>query len=56
MLQAYTDNTQGHRKCKVEEAFEVTRPGDAFKGHAKLGNRKLLWHGTNVAVRATDCD
>jgi len=31
MLQAYTDNTQGHRKCKVEEAFEVTRPGDAFK-------------------------
>ena len=54
MLQAYTDNTQGRRKCKVEEAFEVTRPGDAFKGHAKLGNRKLLWHGTNVAVRASD--
>jgi len=35
---------------------QVTRPGDAFKNHAKLGNRKLLWHGTNVAVRAKDGD
>lgn len=26
--------------------------GDRFQVHAKLGNRKLLWHGTNVAVVA----
>lgn len=26
--------------------------GDRFQAHSKLGNRKLLWHGTNVAVVA----
>jgi poly [ADP-ribose] polymerase len=53
MITAYTVNTQGSRKCQVEEAFEVVRPGDAFGAStAKLGNRKLLWHGTNVAVVA----
>ena len=26
--------------------------GDRFKPHQKIKNRKLLWHGTNVAVVA----
>lgn len=26
--------------------------GDRFQAHSQLGNRKLLWHGTNVAVVA----
>lgn len=26
--------------------------GDRFQAHSKLGNRRLLWHGTNVAVVA----
>lgn len=25
---------------------------DRFKAHSKLNNRRLLWHGTNVAVVA----
>lgn len=48
---AYTDNTQGHRKCQVDKVFEVER-ADSFGSHDKIGNRKLLWHGTNVAVVA----
>jgi Poly(ADP-ribose) polymerase catalytic domain len=33
---------------------QVTRKGEAqrFGLHTKLGNRRLLWHGTNVAVVA----
>merc|ERR1719240_1430289 len=35
------------------EVFEVEREAkDGFEKHAKTGNRKLLWHGTNVAVVA----
>lgn len=26
--------------------------GDRFQAHCKMGNRRLLWHGTNVAVVA----
>lgn len=26
--------------------------GDRFQAHSKLDNRRLLWHGTNVAVVA----
>ena len=30
----------------------TTTQGDRFQAHCKLGNRRLLWHGTNVAVVA----
>jgi poly [ADP-ribose] polymerase len=50
-ITTFTNNTQGHRKCEVLEAFEVERD-DQFSKHDKIGNRKLLWHGTNVAVVA----
>ena len=34
---------------------QVLRKGEAqrFQQHTELGNRRLLWHGTNVAVVAT---
>jgi poly [ADP-ribose] polymerase len=51
LIQTYTENTQGSRKCRVLEAFAVER-ADGFDAHSALGNRKLLWHGTNVAVVA----
>jgi poly [ADP-ribose] polymerase len=51
-ISTYCDNTQGSRKCEVVEAFAVERDDPGFDAHAKLGNRKLLWHGTNVAVVA----
>ena len=44
---------QGDRKCQLVDAFAVD--GNDAKGFAKMnkiGNRKLLWHGTNVAVVA----
>jgi poly [ADP-ribose] polymerase len=51
-IRKYTDNTQGHRKVKIIDVWRVDREGDAerFAAHDKLDNRKLLWHGTNVAV------
>jgi len=51
-IQTYTSNTQGHRKCTLEEAFAVERDDKGFDANKKIGNRKLLWHGTNVAVVA----
>lgn len=34
--------------------LQVARKGETqrFAKHGKLGNRRLLWHGTNVAVVA----
>ncbi|CAF4313360.1 unnamed protein product [Rotaria sp. Silwood2] len=52
VIQKYTDNTQGYRKCKIIDVWRVGREGEGelFASHDKIGNRKLLWHGTNVAV------
>eukprot|EP01095_Lingulamoeba_sp_RSL-Kostka_P012534 TRINITY_DN4989_c1_g2_i2.p1 TRINITY_DN4989_c1_g2~~TRINITY_DN4989_c1_g2_i2.p1 ORF type:complete len:638 (+),score=261.82 TRINITY_DN4989_c1_g2_i2:47-1960(+) len=38
----------------IIDVFEVDRNGEdeRFQSHEDLGNRKLLWHGTNVAVVA----
>ena len=52
MVEVYAANTQGRRRCSVAEVFKVTREGDAFGAHRALGNRKLLWHGTSIAVVA----
>eukprot|EP00980_Cylindrotheca_fusiformis_P026001 scaffold15140_cov164-Cylindrotheca_fusiformis.AAC.3 len=39
---------------KVLNVWKVDREGegDSFQKYDKLGNRKLLWHGTNIAVVA----
>jgi len=43
---------QGWRKQKLKEIWEVDRApeGAKFKANDKIDHRKLLWHGTNVAV------
>jgi len=41
-----------NRDLELIDLFRVNRhtEGERFKDHEKTGNRKLLWHGTNVAV------
>src|SRR5262249_20156642 len=43
-----------HRKLKLVDVFRVDRRGERerFGAHDDLTERKLLWHGTNVAVVA----
>lgn len=44
--------TNSRPDLKLMEVFEVDREGEKarFATHKDLDNRKLLWHGTNVAV------
>jgi len=51
-IETYAYNTMGYRKIEVMDIFEVDRSGelDRFTAHKKITNRRLLWHGTNVAV------
>jgi poly [ADP-ribose] polymerase len=58
MIQTYLDNTaRAGRKPKLMSLFRLDRKGEGkrFDEHADLDNRKLLWHGTNVAVVAAIC-
>lgn len=56
MIDTYTKETQGYRKCTIRRAFRVDRPEDKqrMEQHHKTERegRYLLWHGTNVAVVA----
>ena len=54
LVQKYATQTQGVRKPKITGLWRVDREGSTqrFAEHDKLGNRKLLWHGTNIAVVA----
>ncbi|KAJ8301262.1 hypothetical protein KUTeg_020249 [Tegillarca granosa] len=57
ILETYTKETgnqSGWRVPKIKHIWKVDRDGEdtRFKAHDSLGNRKLLWHGTNVAVVA----
>ncbi|XP_060587154.1 protein mono-ADP-ribosyltransferase PARP3-like [Ruditapes philippinarum] len=58
-IQTYTSNTSGsgyfyRGNAKIKDVWKVGRIGEdkRFKEHDKITNRKLLWHGTNVAVVA----
>lgn len=44
----------GYYKLNLVDAFRVDRKGerDRFAAHNDIAERKLLWHGTNVAVVA----
>jgi len=48
----FTATMSQYHTLHLLEVFKVNRhPEDErFKAHDKLANRKLLWHGTNVAV------
>ncbi|XP_062970245.1 protein mono-ADP-ribosyltransferase PARP3 isoform X1 [Cynocephalus volans] len=55
VIQTYLEKTGSTHGCPtLQHAWKVNRKGegDRFQAHSKLGNRKLLWHGTNVAVVA----
>ncbi len=52
VIKNYTDATKGYRQCEIMDAWKVERQGEdkRFAEHASKQNRKLLWHGTSVAV------
>lgn len=55
VIETYTKMTAGSwRAPTIKQVWRVNRDGEGsrYKTHDKLGNRKLLWHGTNVAVVA----
>jgi poly [ADP-ribose] polymerase len=59
VVETYVNNTKleggwGGSKAKIIDVYTVNRHGEdkRFAEHDKLKNRKLLWHGTNVAVVA----
>jgi poly [ADP-ribose] polymerase len=54
VIKTYMEHTGGYYKLKLVDAFRLDRHGesDRFGAHDDLGERKLLWHGTNVAVVA----
>lgn len=51
ILAKYVKATE-NRKLEILDVWEVNRhkEGDHFAVNSKIENRKLLWHGTNVAV------
>ncbi|KAK9841524.1 hypothetical protein WJX74_007215 [Apatococcus lobatus] len=52
LIARFVKATSSH--LKLLNVWEIERQGEAkrFAKHKKLGNRKLLWHGTNIAVVA----
>ncbi|XP_032647107.1 protein mono-ADP-ribosyltransferase PARP3 isoform X2 [Chelonoidis abingdonii] len=55
VIQTYVEKTRmSHRKVNILNIWKVKREGESerFKAHDNLENRRLLWHGTNVAVVA----
>jgi poly [ADP-ribose] polymerase len=54
-IQQYFDNTKGSgSNAKLTDVWQVNRNGEKerFQKFDTLQNRKLLWHGTNIAVVA----
>ncbi|XP_053455750.1 protein mono-ADP-ribosyltransferase PARP3 isoform X1 [Nycticebus coucang] len=55
VIQTYLEQTGSTHRCPaLQHVWKVNREGegDRFQAYSKLRNRKLLWHGTNVAVVA----
>lgn len=55
VIHTYLKQTgSSHRSPELRHVWKVNRDGegDRFQAHATLDNRRLLWHGTNVAVVA----
>ncbi|XP_021512719.1 protein mono-ADP-ribosyltransferase PARP3 [Meriones unguiculatus] len=54
-IQTYLEQTGNSYRCPaLQHVWKVNREGerDRFLAHSKVYNRRLLWHGTNVAVVA----
>ncbi|XP_036733919.2 protein mono-ADP-ribosyltransferase PARP3 isoform X2 [Manis pentadactyla] len=55
VIQTYLEQTGNkYRQPALQHVWKVNRDGEGerFQVHSELGNRRLLWHGTNVAVVA----
>lgn len=54
VIHTYLMQTGSCRSPVLRHVWKVNRDGeeDRFQAHSTLGNRRLLWHGTNVAVVA----
>uniref|UniRef100_V9KQ97 Poly [ADP-ribose] polymerase n=1 Tax=Callorhinchus milii TaxID=7868 RepID=V9KQ97_CALMI len=53
IIKKYVDMT-GPKSLKILHIWQVDREGedDRFENHSNIENRRLLWHGTNIAVVA----
>ncbi|XP_072506413.1 protein mono-ADP-ribosyltransferase PARP3 isoform X3 [Notamacropus eugenii] len=53
LIETYLKKT-GWPRLRILHVWKINREGEGerFQDHAKLENRRLLWHGTNVAVVA----
>ncbi|XP_019856101.1 PREDICTED: poly [ADP-ribose] polymerase 3-like [Amphimedon queenslandica] len=55
IIETYLRQTEpSYRKLEIVDIWRVSRDGEAerFSVHDSIENRRLLWHGTNVAVVA----
>jgi len=54
IIETYASQTKGWNQCNILDVWKVEREDEVqrFKEHDNIENRKLLWHGTNVAVVA----
>jgi poly [ADP-ribose] polymerase 2/3/4 len=55
LVRQYFDKTKAPGlKCRLLNIWSVDRKGEAerFQAYDNVGNRHLLWHGTNIAVAA----
>ncbi|XP_060691757.1 protein mono-ADP-ribosyltransferase PARP3 [Hemiscyllium ocellatum] len=55
MIKKYVDATgSSYRPVKIIHVWKLNRDGEGsrFKSHDNIENRRLLWHGTNIAVVA----
>ncbi|XP_061640889.1 protein mono-ADP-ribosyltransferase PARP3 isoform X2 [Phyllopteryx taeniolatus] len=54
IIETYLQQTKGHCQTKIVNVWEVDRQneGDRFQENDALENRRLLWHGTDIAVVA----
>ncbi|XP_070793173.1 protein mono-ADP-ribosyltransferase PARP3 isoform X2 [Pituophis catenifer annectens] len=55
LIETYVKKTgPTYQKLRIMNIWKVNREGESqrFKTHDHLGNRRLLWHGTNIAVVA----
>ncbi|ETE70760.1 Poly [ADP-ribose] polymerase 3, partial [Ophiophagus hannah] len=55
LIETYVKKTGStYQKLRIMNIWKVNREGEShrFKTHDHLGNRRLLWHGTSIAVVA----
>mmetsp|Transcript_32923 Transcript_32923/g.40429 ORF Transcript_32923/g.40429 Transcript_32923/m.40429 type:complete len:502 (-) Transcript_32923:365-1870(-) len=54
MIKTYFEKTKGHDRMKLFDVWSVDRHGEEerYKEFECVENRRLLWHGTNIAVVA----